>query len=138
VEVHELALDDAPIASAIVLRSGARAFYWKTAYDERFAEFSPGVQLTLALSRALAAAPGLALIDSCALENHPMIDRIWPGRLALVDVAVSAAPGRPWRFAVWLAAERALADARERLKFLVVRWRGRAARARSRRVPATR
>jgi hypothetical protein len=123
-EIHELALNDTTIASGIVLRSGARAFYWKTAYDERFAEFSPGVQLTLTLSRALAASPGLALIDSCALENHPMIDRLWGGRLDLVDIAL-ASPGRSWRFAASLAVERALADARDRVKRVVNQWRGR-------------
>jgi CelD/BcsL family acetyltransferase involved in cellulose biosynthesis len=123
--IHELALDDASIASGVVLRAGARAFFWKTAYDERFAEFSPGVQLTLALSRALAATPGLALVDSCALENHPMIDRLWAGRIDLVDLALAAAPERGKRLAAWLAMERMGANAREEIKRVVNRWRGR-------------
>ncbi|HYA74144.1 MAG TPA: GNAT family N-acetyltransferase [Roseiarcus sp.] len=37
--IHSLALDGEPIAIGLVLRSGARAFYWKTAYDERFADY---------------------------------------------------------------------------------------------------
>ena len=77
--VHSLALDGEPIAIGLVLRSGARAFYWKTAYDERFAEYSPGVQLTLDLSRRLEREPGLALIDSCAIvgpsDDRPAVAR---------------------------------------------------------------
>ena len=72
--VHSLALDGEPIAIGLVLRSGARAFYWKTAYDERFAEYSPGLQLTLDLSRRLEREPGLTLINSCAISDYPMID----------------------------------------------------------------
>ena len=52
-QIHELALDGAAIASGVVIRAGARAYYWKTAYDERLAEYSPGVQATLAMSRGL-------------------------------------------------------------------------------------
>ena len=49
--VHELALDGAAIASGVELRAGRRAFFWKIAYDEAFAAYSPGVLLTRALSR---------------------------------------------------------------------------------------
>jgi CelD/BcsL family acetyltransferase involved in cellulose biosynthesis len=37
----------AAIAIGLVLQAGGRAFYWKTAYDEEFATYSPGLQLTL-------------------------------------------------------------------------------------------
>ncbi len=115
--VERLALDGEPIAIGLVLRSGARAFYWKTAYDERFAEYSPGLQLTLDLSRRLEREPGLALIDSCAIAGHPMIDRLWRARLDLADFALAlhAGPGRG--FALGLAA----ADAKEWLRDLAKR-----------------
>ena len=125
VQIHELALDDAAIAMGVVLRAGARAFYWKTAYDEGFGEFSPGVQLTLALSRRLEREPGLELVDSCALQDHPMIDRIWPGRIDLVDFAIPVSVERASRLAAWLAAERAGMALRERIKRIVNRLRGR-------------
>jgi hypothetical protein len=108
-----------------VLRDGARAFYWKTAYDEEFAEFSPGVQLTLALSRRMEREPGLALVDSCALQDHPMIDRIWQGRIEFVDLALAVAAERGGRLRAWLAAERAASGLRERVKRLANRLRGR-------------
>ncbi|WP_163314472.1 GNAT family N-acetyltransferase, partial [Enterobacter hormaechei] len=35
-------LDGQAIAGAVVLSAGERAWYWKTAYAEAFARFSPG------------------------------------------------------------------------------------------------
>jgi len=92
-EIHTLTLKGEPIAAAVALHSGDRAFYWKTAYDERFAAFSPGVQVTLDLSRRLEREPGLALADSCAIADHPMIDRAWRDRIELVDLALSLGMG---------------------------------------------
>jgi CelD/BcsL family acetyltransferase involved in cellulose biosynthesis len=125
--IQELAIDGAPVAMGIALGAGARAYYWKTAYDERFAEYSPGVQATLALSRRLAAAPGLKLVDSCAIQDHPMIDRLWPGRLELIDIALATSPRGGRRLGAWLAAEAALARARDAAKATLNRWRARRA-----------
>ena len=77
-----------PVASAIVLRHQDRAFYFKLGVDERFAKFSPGVQLTLDLTRQLCADPSIRLVDSTANPDHPMIDPIWRGRLAIGDVLI--------------------------------------------------
>ena len=87
-----------------MLRAGNRAFYWKTAYDERFAAYSPGVQATLDLSRRLERDPGLSLVDSCAVADHPMIDRAWRDRIELVDLALSLEPGGGAAFALAAAA----------------------------------
>ncbi len=124
-QIHELTLNDSAVAIGVVLRAGARAFFWKTAYDESFAEFSPGVQLTLALSRRLEREPDLALVDSCALQDHPMIDRIWQARIELVDLAIPVSAGRTWLFEAWLAAERAGRAMRERAKRIINRMRRR-------------
>ena len=72
---------DTPVAAAIVLRHQDRAFYFKLGIDERFAKFSPGVQLTLDLTRHLCADPVMATADSTASADHPMINPIWRGRL---------------------------------------------------------
>ncbi|MBS0529363.1 MAG: GNAT family N-acetyltransferase, partial [Proteobacteria bacterium] len=53
-----------------------------------FAKFSPGVQLTLDLTRHLCADPAIALVDSTASPGHPMIEPIWRGRLAIGDVLI--------------------------------------------------
>jgi CelD/BcsL family acetyltransferase involved in cellulose biosynthesis len=87
-EIVTLRAGDTPVAAAIVLRHGTRAFYFKLGIDERFAKFSPGVQLTLDLTRHLCADPAIASADSTADADHPMINPIWRGRFAIGDVLI--------------------------------------------------
>jgi CelD/BcsL family acetyltransferase involved in cellulose biosynthesis len=87
-EIVTLRAGDSPVAAAIVLRHQDRAFYFKLGVDERFAKLSPGVQLTLDLTRHLCADPSIALADSTADADHPMINPIWRGRLAIGDVLI--------------------------------------------------
>jgi CelD/BcsL family acetyltransferase involved in cellulose biosynthesis len=86
--VAELAAAGRPLASGVVLRSGDHAWFWKIAYDESAARFSPGVQLTLALTETLVADATLAQVDSCATAGHPMIEGVWCERLALADCLI--------------------------------------------------
>lgn len=94
-EVVTLFAGDTPVAAAIVLRHQDRAFYFKLGVDERFAKLSPGVQLTLELTRHLCADPDIAMVDSSANADHPMINPIWRGRLAIGDVLVPLRPRDP-------------------------------------------
>jgi hypothetical protein len=87
-EIVTLRAGDTPVASAVVLRHQDRAFYFKLGVDERFAKLSPGVQLTLDLTRHLCADPAIALADSTASPDHPMINPIWRGRLAIGDMLI--------------------------------------------------
>jgi CelD/BcsL family acetyltransferase involved in cellulose biosynthesis len=87
-EIVTLYTGDTPVAAAIVLRHQDRAFYFKLGIDERFAKFSPGVQLTLDLTRHLCADPAIASADSTAGADHPMINPIWRGRFAIGDVLI--------------------------------------------------
>jgi CelD/BcsL family acetyltransferase involved in cellulose biosynthesis len=87
-EIATLLAGDTPVAAAIVLRHQDHAFYFKLGIDERFAKLSPGVQLTLDLTRHLCADPAIALVDSTADADHPMINPIWRGRLAIGDVLI--------------------------------------------------
>lgn len=87
-EIVTLHAGDTPVASGIVLRHLDRAFYFKLGVDERFAKCSPGVQLTLDLTRHLCGDPAIAMADSTAIPGHPMIDPIWRGRLAIGDVLI--------------------------------------------------
>jgi CelD/BcsL family acetyltransferase involved in cellulose biosynthesis len=87
-EIVSLRAGDTPVAAAIVLRHHDRAFYFKLGVDERFAKLSPGVQLTLDLTRHLCADPAISSVDSTAGPDHPMINPIWRGRLAIGDVLI--------------------------------------------------
>lgn len=83
------------VAAAILVRHQDRAFYFKLGIDERFAKFSPGVQLTLDITRHLCADPAIAFVDSLAAPDHPMINPIWRGRLMIGDVLIPLAPHDP-------------------------------------------
>jgi hypothetical protein len=87
-EIVTLRAGAIPVAAAIVLRHLDRAFYFKLGVDERFAKLSPGVQLTLELTRHFCADPAIASVDSMAAPDHPMINPIWRGRLAIGDVLI--------------------------------------------------
>jgi CelD/BcsL family acetyltransferase involved in cellulose biosynthesis len=84
-QVDLLKLERETIAATITLRARDYAWFWKTTYDERFARFSPGVLLAIELSEALDADLSLSLVDSCATADHPMIDHLWGGRIAMAD-----------------------------------------------------
>ncbi|MCK1275516.1 GNAT family N-acetyltransferase [Bradyrhizobium sp. 61] len=87
-EVVTLRAGTTPVAAGIVLRHQDRAFFFKLGIDERFARYSPGVQLTLDLTRHLCADPAIASADSTASADHPMINPIWRGRFAIGDVLI--------------------------------------------------
>jgi len=87
-EMVTLRAGDVPAACGIVLRHQSRAFFFKIGVDERFAKYSPGVQLTLELTRHLCADPRITSADSTASPDHPMINPIWRGRLAIGDVFI--------------------------------------------------
>ena len=94
-EIVSLRAGDTPVAAAIVLRHQDRAFYFKLGVDERFAKLSPGVQLTLDLTRHLCSDPAIRSADSTADANHPMINPIWRGRLAIGDLLIPLRSGDP-------------------------------------------
>ena len=85
-----------PIAAAITLHSGDTAWYWKTAYDENFARFAPGVLLSAALTEELADNAAIARTDSCAAPGNSMLDHIWSERLALCNRMIAVRPEAPF------------------------------------------
>ena len=78
-ELLDLRLDGAPLAMLVNFICGRGSFSFKTAFDEDFARFSPGVLLQIE-NLALLERDGTDWCDSCAAEGHPMIDSLWTGR----------------------------------------------------------
>jgi CelD/BcsL family acetyltransferase involved in cellulose biosynthesis len=115
-EIVTLRAGETPIAAGIVLRHDRRAFFFKLGVDERFAKFSPGVQLTLELTRHLCADPHITSADSTASPDHPMINPIWRGRFAIGDVLIPLRRNDPV-----VAAIHAALVARQTLRELVRR-----------------
>jgi len=102
VRIDALRLDGRPVAMLLTLLAGPAAATWKTAYDEAYAAFSPGLLLMAQLTRSLLAEGRLGHVDSLAVPGHPMIEKVWSGRME-VGTLVIPAQGRE------AAARRALA-----------------------------
>ena len=84
-DMRALDLDERPLAMLINFISPPGAFSFKTAFDEDYARFSPGVLLQRE-NLDLLGDPRIAWTDSCAAPDHPMIDSVWRERRALVWV----------------------------------------------------
>ncbi|MCC7347367.1 MAG: GNAT family N-acetyltransferase [Variibacter sp.] len=120
VEIWELALDDAAVSMAIILRqvtsAGATLFDWKIAYDERHADCSPGVLLAMDYTGAFLDDPSVIGADSCASDDSGLLGALWTGRQPLVTLALDVRPDGSLAFRAWIAAEHAYRAARRAAK----------------------
>jgi CelD/BcsL family acetyltransferase involved in cellulose biosynthesis len=92
-EVLRLAVDGKPIAMLVNLHASGGGFSYKIAFDEDYARYSPGVMIEVENLRLLAR-PGFAWMDSCAAEDHPMIDGLWMERRSIVRLTVPLSGAR--------------------------------------------
>lgn len=84
-----LFLDDRPLAMLFSFQAGAGNLMFKIAYDETFAKYSPGVQMILDVLAYVHADSRFAWIDSCAVPDNPMINRLLKDRRIIQSVLVS-------------------------------------------------
>jgi CelD/BcsL family acetyltransferase involved in cellulose biosynthesis len=98
--IESLDLDGKAVAMGLLIEDGAVGYFWKIAYDESYAAQSPGALFVRELTGRLSAQRTLRAIDSCATADHPMIDHIWPERIAILDVGISLANGPRGRIAI--------------------------------------
>ncbi|MFY7746193.1 MAG: GNAT family N-acetyltransferase [Erythrobacter sp.] len=84
-----LRLDGRAIAMLVNFITPPGAYSFKTAFDEDYARFSPGMLLQLE-NLALLERPDVCWADSCAAEGHPMIERLWRDkrRVASCNIAI--------------------------------------------------
>lgn len=132
--IPRLVLDGTTVASLVLITSGARAWTWKIAHDERFAHFSPGVLLMIEVTRHLCDGGEFAFVDSCAPAGYPMIDRIWRERTEITDLVFDLRPGALSTPALF-AAERARRLARRLAKSAARALPGRPRRDQEKRQP---
>jgi CelD/BcsL family acetyltransferase involved in cellulose biosynthesis len=83
-----LSLDGEPLAMLANFVTPPGAYSFKTAFDERYARYSPGV-LVQRENLDLLADPTVEWCDSCASADHPMIDHIWRERRAVGRVSIA-------------------------------------------------
>ena len=77
-----------PLALKLNLISETGSFSYKIAYNEEFAKLSPGVQMEVDYVRHFQTT-GREWIDSCAVADHSMINRIWAERRTMQDLQIS-------------------------------------------------
>ena len=107
-------LDGRPIAMLANFLTPPGAYSFKTAFDEDYARFSPGVLLQYE-NLALLEREAIDWCDSCAAQDHPMIDSLWSGRRSIgrYSVAIGGTAKR-MAFAALLVAEQTKAKFKSR------------------------
>jgi hypothetical protein len=87
-DLQRLDLDGKPIAMLVNFNTPPGSWSFKIAYDEELARFSPGVMIELRNLERVLLNSSLDWMDSCAVENHPMIDSLWAERREIVQVSI--------------------------------------------------
>jgi CelD/BcsL family acetyltransferase involved in cellulose biosynthesis len=88
-----LTVDGKPIAMLVNFITPPGSFAFKIAFDEHYARFSPGVLIKIENLKILNR-NDIDWTDSCAVEDHPMINSLWAERRAVVRVTVPLAGAR--------------------------------------------
>ncbi|MFD2236718.1 GNAT family N-acetyltransferase [Aureimonas populi] len=92
VRIFTLRVDARPVASVVALVMDGEAVLWKMAYDEAFSSVSPGFHLIARASQALIADPAVLFVDSCAVPDHSLMNRLWRERVELGTLVIGLKP----------------------------------------------
>jgi CelD/BcsL family acetyltransferase involved in cellulose biosynthesis len=120
--VHALHQNGKMVAAQIVLRAGATAFTWKTAYDETLGDFSPGMLLLEDYTAAFLADKSIARVDSCSLDETGFMSA-WSERQEIAHLLIGARQGKPASFAIAAGAYKAFLQVRTAVKQVYLRGR---------------
>ena len=119
--IHSLYLDARPVSMQIVARSGPAAFTWKTAYDEAFQDFSPGMLLLEDYTAAFLQDKSIAFVDSCSFDDTGFMSA-WSERQPVADLWIDARRGGSLTFRVLCGIQRNYRAARSVAKNLYLAW----------------
>jgi CelD/BcsL family acetyltransferase involved in cellulose biosynthesis len=122
--VHGLALDSRPVSMQVVLRAGAVAFTWKTAYDEAMHDVSPGMLLLEDYTAAFLADDTITRVDSCAYDETGFMSS-WSERETVAQVWIATRPGQSLRFFLLAHLQKTYLATRAKAKEMHLRWRRR-------------
>ena len=86
-EMLRLTLDGKVIAMLVNFITPPGGFAFKIAFDEDYARYSPGVLIKIENLKVLHRAD-IDWMDSCAVEDHPMINSLWAERREIVRVTI--------------------------------------------------
>jgi CelD/BcsL family acetyltransferase involved in cellulose biosynthesis len=120
--VHSIHLDGKPVSMQLVARAGGAAFTWKTAYDEAFQNFSPGMLLLEDYTAAFLADKSIALVDSCSYDDTGYMSA-WQERREVADLWIDARRGGSLEFRALSGLQKTYRDARATAKAVYLQWR---------------
>jgi CelD/BcsL family acetyltransferase involved in cellulose biosynthesis len=89
-DMLRLTLNGKPIAMLVNFTTPPGSYAFKIAFDEDYARFSPGVLIKIENLKILND-PRIKWTDSCAVEDHPMINSLWAERRSIVRVTIPLA-----------------------------------------------
>ena len=91
-EVFTLKHDNKNIAAVIMLGRNGHLVPWKMAFDESYGSFSPGMQIMAEATDQLINRKDFKEADSLAVSGHWMMNRVWPDRITMQDLAIALTP----------------------------------------------
>ena len=120
--IHSLRVDDRPVSIQLVLRSGRAAYTWKTAYDEAYRDYSPGILLLEDYTGAFLSDESVDFVDSCAFDETSFMAS-WTERQDLADLWIDARRGGSPGFGLLCGLQASFLHARGKAKAAWLRWR---------------
>jgi CelD/BcsL family acetyltransferase involved in cellulose biosynthesis len=85
-----LDVDGRPVARCCNILAGRGSFAYRTAYDESYARFSPGIALEVESIRQFHALPGVEWMDSLTDPDNAALNRLWMHRRMMQSLLVGA------------------------------------------------
>lgn len=113
-----------PVAMQVTLISGPTAFTWKTAYDEAFRTFGPGLLLLEEVTALLVDDSRIETADSCNHRDDGYMAEFWSGRLDVADAVLDVRAGVSAGFCLLSAGTSIAFQAKHRARSTKAAWRG--------------
>jgi CelD/BcsL family acetyltransferase involved in cellulose biosynthesis len=85
-------LDGRPLARCLSILAGEGSYAFKTAYDEEFARYSPGVIAEVDRIREFHGLPGAQWMDSFTAPDNDVLNSVWKGRRTIQRLAIGTGP----------------------------------------------
>jgi CelD/BcsL family acetyltransferase involved in cellulose biosynthesis len=125
--VHTISVDAKPVSLQIVARAGDVAFTWKTAYDEAYQDYSPGMLLLEDYTTAFLADQSIAFVDSCSFDDSGFMSA-WTERRPVANVWIDARRGGSAAFQSLSGLQLIYRNVRNTAKGLYHAWKARGLR----------
>lgn len=84
-----LRIDQKPIAFTLDIMAPPLGFCLKSAIDQDYRKYSPGVLLEMETLKFYQSRTDFNLIDSCTSPDNAMLNELWPDRKPICDIAIA-------------------------------------------------